>query len=211
MHHLHQVDLWDWGMHMTGPSLLEHCIWQLLGDLIMAHDIGPADSTSHPALHTTQDKFSGPSMKITRQDSTPHAFRLSRNSSESSNQFAVFKLPSKGSKIRPDRPSSRTRFPMLIPDAILRRVVDTGRPTSWHSLYVRPPSTKPSRLAQFRAIGFRSSRIVTSIAVPPPSGLDYRFSRREMVCCEPGIAVPVMVDDEIVIEKHVSEHDLQFS
>lgn len=36
---------------MTGSSLLEHrIIWQPLGDLIVVHDIGTADSTSHSAL-----------------------------------------------------------------------------------------------------------------------------------------------------------------
>lgn len=35
---------------MTGSNLLEHRIWQPLGDLIVVHDIGTADSTSHSAL-----------------------------------------------------------------------------------------------------------------------------------------------------------------
>lgn len=35
---------------MTGSNLLEHRIWKPLGDLIVVHDIGTADSISHSAL-----------------------------------------------------------------------------------------------------------------------------------------------------------------
>lgn len=35
---------------MTGSNLLEHHIWQPLGDLIVVHDIGMAHATSHFAL-----------------------------------------------------------------------------------------------------------------------------------------------------------------